>query len=776
MVATIGTSGGANAGVAQALANHRLSMVGATGSKGLIKNARTFAIAVFASMGGLIYGYNQGMFGQILSMHSFSEASGVKGIDNPTLFGFLTAILELGAWVGVLMNGYVSDAVGRKKCVVFGVSWFILGVIIQACTRGGSYDYILAGRSITGVGIGSLSMIVPLYNAELAPPEIRGSLVALQQLAIVFGIMISYWLTYGTQYIGGTGAGQSRAAWLAPTTIQLAPAVILAVGIFWLPESPRWLINEGREQESLSVIAGLRRLPEDDLLVQLEFLEVKAQKLFEDRISAHDHPNLQDGSRSSNFKLGLAQYKSLVANPANLRRTLVAIITMTFQQWSGVNFILYYAPFIFQQIGLDGGSISLLASGVVGVVGVVMFLATIPAVHYIDTWGRKPILIAGTVVMGICHFVVAVIIATCRDNWPAHKAAGWVSLRQGHNRNAFDDTLNLLSRIGQSMPQLETAIDKNDVPNFSSAVLASTMRSYKHYLEYVTLREHLDTHSSRPEEEAFAAAKKRMDSAIKDGEKHALLHNPNIWVLYLHLFALSGHERINEETVAHTNVRAKEVGSLPFLRSINAASPQEEHDDEQVDEPPFFGAEQLAELRSAFSMEDCDAEDSIEEEQLRLNDDDVDEQLPLADDSGDNSFDRTPDEPLNESDLKIVEGLPPPPPDSRPLALGTIKSKFEDVLRQLKLFKIHIDKDVRETVLRIIKHLARQRSFYPTGRLRKEWVGDATVSKLLAAVWNVAGQENTPSVPTNPTAFSGGRWLRFGFWAIRTQTVAQTFI
>ncbi|CDR99983.1 hypothetical protein [Sporisorium scitamineum] len=170
--------------VSQALAEHRLSMVGATGAAGLVKNARTFSIAVFASMGGLIYGYNQGMFGQILSMHSFSEASGVTGIQNPTLSGLLTSILELGAFVGVLLNGYVSDAVGRKKCVVFGVFWFILGVIIQSATHGGSYDYILAGRTLTGVGIGSLSMIVPLFNAELAPPEIRGSLVALQQVSL----------------------------------------------------------------------------------------------------------------------------------------------------------------------------------------------------------------------------------------------------------------------------------------------------------------------------------------------------------------------------------------------------------------------------------------------------------------------------------------------------------------------------------------------------------------------------------------------------------------
>ncbi|EST07367.1 General substrate transporter [Kalmanozyma brasiliensis GHG001] len=422
MVATATT--GQQSEVAQALADHRLSMVGATGAKGLIKNARTFAIAVFASMGGLIYGYNQGMFGQILSMPSFQAASGVKGITNPTLGGFITAILELGAFAGVLMNGYVSDAYGRRKCVLFGVFWFLIGCIIQAATTGGSYDFITAGRAVVGVGIGSLSMIVPLYNAELAPPEIRGALVALQQLAIVAGVMISYWFTYGTNFIGGTGENQSRAAWLVPVTVQMLPALILGVGIFWLPESPRWLINVGREQESLATIASLRRLPESDLLVQMEFLEVKAQKLFEDRISAHDYPTLQDGSRSSNFKLGVAGYKSLFTNPANLRRTLVAVLIMLFQQWTGINFILYYAPFIFKKIGLEGNTISLLASGVVGIL---LFLSTIPAVLYIDTWGRKPTMIAGAAIMGACHLSVAIIIARCGGDWPAHRAAGWVA-------------------------------------------------------------------------------------------------------------------------------------------------------------------------------------------------------------------------------------------------------------------------------------------------------------------------------------------------------------
>ena len=98
-----------------------------------------------------------------------------------------------------------SFAAGRKLCVVVACCFFVIGVIVQATTHGGSYDYILAGRFITGIGVGSLSMIVPLYNAELAPPEIRGSLVALQQLAITFGIMISYWIAYGECHVSLRG-------------------------------------------------------------------------------------------------------------------------------------------------------------------------------------------------------------------------------------------------------------------------------------------------------------------------------------------------------------------------------------------------------------------------------------------------------------------------------------------------------------------------------------------------------------------------------------------
>lgn len=191
-------------------------------------------------------------------------------------------------------------------------------------------------------------------------------------------------------------------------------------------------MDQGRDGEALAVIAGLRRQAPESDLVQLEYLELKAQKLFEDRMSKHYFPDIQDDSASSRFKLGLAQYKSLISNRSNFKRTTVAVLVMLFQQWTGVNFILYYAPFIFESVGLAGNTTSLLASGVVGIA---MFLATIPAVLYLDTWGRKPVLISGAIIMGLCHFIVAGIIGQFNAQWndpnvdpsSSAKAAGWVA-------------------------------------------------------------------------------------------------------------------------------------------------------------------------------------------------------------------------------------------------------------------------------------------------------------------------------------------------------------
>lgn len=190
------------------------------------------------------------------------------------------------------------------------------------------------------MGVGALSMIVPMYNAEVAPPEVRGALVGLQQMAITTGIMISFWIDYGTQYIGGTGAGQKDAAWLVPLCLQLAPAVVLGVGMIFMPFSPRWLEHHGRSAEARSTLASLRGLSPDDELVELEYLEIKAQSMFEKRSTAEHFPHLADGSAWSTIKLQFVAMASLFKSKPLLRRTALATVTMFFQQWTGINAVL----------------------------------------------------------------------------------------------------------------------------------------------------------------------------------------------------------------------------------------------------------------------------------------------------------------------------------------------------------------------------------------------------------------------------------------------------
>ncbi|KAI0091226.1 general substrate transporter [Irpex rosettiformis] len=401
--------------------SRRKALQGQSGWKGLIQNGRVFLIAVFASLGGLLYGYNQGVFSGVLGMYSFGQRM-ASAVDNSGTKGWLVSILELGAWVGVLITGYLADKLSRKYTIVLAVCVFCVGVIVQTSAFHPSSIY--GGRFVTGLGVGSLSMAVPLYNAELAPPEVRGSLVALQQLAITFGIMISFWIDYGTNYIGGIRETQSEAAWRIPIALQLVPALILGFGILFMPFSPRWLVNQGRDDEALAVLSKARNKPVDSDVVQIEYLEIKAQYIFEKETSATKYPQFQDGSFVSSFKLGLYDYISLLTTRTLLLRTMVATLTMFFQQWTGVNAILYYAPTIFQDLGLTGNTVSLLATGVVGIV---MFLATIPAVIWVDNAGRKPILVSGAFLMAACHIIVAILTGVFHKSWQDHRAAGWVA-------------------------------------------------------------------------------------------------------------------------------------------------------------------------------------------------------------------------------------------------------------------------------------------------------------------------------------------------------------
>ena len=177
----------------------------------------------------------------------------------------------------------------------------------------------------------------PLYNAELSAPELRGFLVSFYQFATILGIMLSFWVGYGSNYIGGIGDGQSNLAWRLPSIIQGIPAICLALGIWWLPFSPRWLVKQGRHEEALRTIAYLRKLPADNELVLVEFKEIQAECLFEERAFAKAFPKLAQKEKGNIWMHEIAQYFNIVRTKDNFYRVSTAWLVMFFQQWSGID-------------------------------------------------------------------------------------------------------------------------------------------------------------------------------------------------------------------------------------------------------------------------------------------------------------------------------------------------------------------------------------------------------------------------------------------------------
>lgn len=239
--------------------------------------------------------------------------------------GLMTAMIELGALFGALNQGWIADRISRKYSIVVAVCIFLAGSVLQ--TAAVDYEMLTFARFVGGVGIGMLSMVAPLYISEISPPEIRGTLLVLEELSIVTGIVVAFWTTYATRLIG------SEWAWRLPFLLQMFPGLVLGVGIVFLPFSPRWLCSKGRDQEALRALTVLRQLPAHDRRVQLEWFDIRTEVALHAEISAERHPSLQGQSVRDRFQLELAGWADLFKSGC-WRRTMVGSGLMFFQQVS----------------------------------------------------------------------------------------------------------------------------------------------------------------------------------------------------------------------------------------------------------------------------------------------------------------------------------------------------------------------------------------------------------------------------------------------------------
>ncbi|KIX01908.1 uncharacterized protein Z518_07847 [Rhinocladiella mackenziei CBS 650.93] len=389
-----------------------------------IHNPGLLFIAFFASFGGFEYGYQQGVLGQSFVMTRYMD-NFPSVVASASAKGWLTSVLQLGGILGSLTAGIFGEVFSRKYTMFSACCWVVLGSYLYC---GASYhrpQLLYAGRFFTGLGVGTFSGVGPLYNAEISPPEMRGFIVSFYQFATILGIMLSFWIGYGSNYIGGIGDTQSNLAWRLPSIIQGIPAAILALGIWWLPFSPRWLIKKGRDEKAIWTLGKLRQLPTEHELIQIEYKEIKAECLFEQRAFAKNFPLLAAKEEANVWISEVAQYWNIIRTKDHFKRVATAWLVMFFQQWSGIDAIIYYASNVFISLGLTGGTQALLATGVTGVV---FFVCTLPAMAVIDKFGRKPMLIWGSVVMWISMVIPGIIVAKFQHDWAAHTAGAWTAV------------------------------------------------------------------------------------------------------------------------------------------------------------------------------------------------------------------------------------------------------------------------------------------------------------------------------------------------------------
>ncbi|KAK9459714.1 general substrate transporter [Lipomyces oligophaga] len=388
---------------------------GPVGFRGLFQNSFVLLLAVCSSFGGLLFGYDQGVMSGILVMNNFARVF-PQLANNDNLQGWIVSVLQLGACIGSLVNGPIADKYSRKYAMSGACCIFILGAAIQTGVQNTVMFFF--GRFFAGFGIGQLSMTVPLYLGEIAPPNVRGSIITLQQFGITVGIMVSFWINYGTQYIGGTGDGQLGVAWRLPLGLQLIPPVILLFSsVFVLPFSPRWLYIVDRPDEALISLARIRRLPVDDERIQREILAIKISDLFDRKTMQEKFPEA-----NTKFKQDIRLYIELIRVPHLRRRLFRSCEMQVIQQFTGINALIYYAPKVFGFIGMDGNSTRLLATGVIGIINV---LFSFVPFFLLDKIGRRPILIIGGVGMAISQIIVATIYACYDNKWDTNKSAGW---------------------------------------------------------------------------------------------------------------------------------------------------------------------------------------------------------------------------------------------------------------------------------------------------------------------------------------------------------------
>lgn len=317
------------------------------------KTAYLFIICIIASLGGLLFGLDQGFIDG--SLHFISQELHLTLSQSESF----ASILLAGAVIGALMSGFVSHTFGRKKTLMLTAAAF--AVFSYLSSRVTSYDVLYTYRFILGLAVGVASFTVPLYLSEIAPKRFRGGFVAMYQQLLTVGIFVIY--------VSNTLIGNHYHSWRPMLYVIAIPGLIMFLGAFIILESPRWLMLKKQQNKAKSVLEKVCNRPQD---IQEQLSEINT--------------TLQKDGRSTWHNLKLKPFWKVL---------ILGILVQVFQQLAGINAIIYYSSSIFHSAGLTNPATATI------VIGLVNMLSTLLPVLFLDKFGRKPIMYTGLILMTI---------------------------------------------------------------------------------------------------------------------------------------------------------------------------------------------------------------------------------------------------------------------------------------------------------------------------------------------------------------------------------------
>jgi len=348
-------------------------------------------IGLFVAFGGVLFGYDTGTISGIIAMPYWLQEFTTTGVLSASDNSLIVSILSAGTFFGALSAAPLADMFGRRMGLMLSAGLvFNLGVILQTAATGQSL--FIAGRFFAGLGVGLVSAQIPMYQSETSPKWIRGTIVGAYQLAITIGLLLAAIVNNSTQNRMDTGS------YRIPIAVQFLWSLILVIGLFFLPETPRYLIKMDKYDKAAIALGKLRRLPPDHPAVSEELNEVEANHRYE-------------------MSIGKASYIECFKGTVG-KRTLTGCALQALQQLTGVNFIFYYGTQYFKNAGFQDPFIIQVITNTINVV------STFPGLYAVEKMGRRNLLLVGAVGMCVCQYIVAITGTVAgTDELPAQRAA-----------------------------------------------------------------------------------------------------------------------------------------------------------------------------------------------------------------------------------------------------------------------------------------------------------------------------------------------------------------